>query len=281
MGLLTLLACLSVAASTGRSVAAVRQKIDLQVSKIRLCFRSRVYLTKTRCWAHSIAHMRLPWPDCSRLPLPQNPNPGMPSKMSVIIINTAADDLNLITSTVGAGAWLYQPPATVARYGAPGTFNYGYTQLAPLGGGPINSTVTYRAPTSGDAADEPAFADLFLFSIRGEFGLSVSFCPVAHPSRRKHRESDLKQSRPSPIEPATRSCFTGGRCDWTGGLSPCFPTPATPTHVPLSSLAASQVESSERAATVTVNGGLVGNDKVTEAIYVVNIAPPPNATRLL
>lgn len=94
----------------------------------------------------------------------------MPSLMSVVLINNAADELALISSTIGRGTYKFPPPASVARYDARGTFNYGFALQAPFPtGGPMNTTVLYRSPVAGGP-----FAVIVLFSVPGEFGVEVN-----------------------------------------------------------------------------------------------------------
>ena len=54
--------------------------------------------------------------------------PGNPIRMGVVFINNAADSLALTSNVIDKHGGTYEtaPADSVARYGAPGQYNYGY-----------------------------------------------------------------------------------------------------------------------------------------------------------
>merc|ERR1719261_782469 len=104
--------------------------------------------------------------------------PGDPRAMSVVVINNAAAALTKRSDAIGTGGGAYEsaPADTIAKYGSPGAYNYGWKLVTDTGTRAANNTVLYA--DTDTAAGSGAYAVIHVFSkdpaLPGVFGVQVN-----------------------------------------------------------------------------------------------------------
>ena len=143
-----------------------------------------------------------------------------------------------------------EPPATVAQYGSPGSYNYGWTLGTDSATHAANCTLEYAAPLTKDAdsmAQNP-YAVIHMFAkVRS----------LATATVRAHLPSCTPRVSLTP--PNARAPLLLLRAI---GQDPTLPN-----------MFGVEVNSNVHAATVTLFTGLFGNQSTTEVTTFIHIAP--------